>query len=135
MFYFTKNPRIAYSRSSNHDTIYSITLFIFFCFLRTINISVAKDGNMNTWIVFHLRNQLPVGLALIHLRTGSSMNAECFYAYILQSLRYFFYVFRMIIPAEACLHCYGEVGSLYTSSCKAHHQINVFEDGSTGTFT
>ena len=47
MLYFVKNPRITNCCPTNHNTIYTIAVLIFQCFLRTINITVAKYRYMN----------------------------------------------------------------------------------------
>ena len=43
----------------------------------------AVSMNLYAWIVFHFPNQCPVGLTLIHLCTGTSVNAQSFNTHIL----------------------------------------------------
>src|ERR1700676_4003551 len=71
-----ENPGISDSGASNHDAIHSIPVFIFKRFLGTVNIAVAKDGNMHTRIIFNSCDQRPVSLSFIQLRPGPSMDSE-----------------------------------------------------------
>src|SRR5438034_604580 len=86
MFNLIKYPWIADGSTTNHNTIHSIVVFIFQCFFRRINITISKNGNMNTWIIFQFANQRPVGLAFIHLCAGTSVDSESFYLLLIASL-------------------------------------------------
>src|SRR3954462_14300732 len=98
MMNFPEDPWITDSSATDHDAIHSVTIFILECFLRTVNIAISKDGYMNSRIAFYPGNKCPVSFAFIHLTTRTSVNCQGLYAYILQPLGYFFYVFRIIVP-------------------------------------
>src|SRR6185437_1283211 len=99
MFYFAEYPRVTYCSATAHKAIYSVAIFIFKRFLRTIYISVTKNGYTCSWVVFILSYQRPIGFTFIHLGTGTAVYSQCLDANILQTLCYFFYILRIIIPA------------------------------------
>ena len=78
MFYLIKDPGITDRGTTDHNAIYTITVFIFQCFFRRINITISKNRNLNTGIFFHFRDQCPVSFAFIKLCSCSSMNGQAF---------------------------------------------------------
>src|SRR4051812_4735111 len=108
MFYFTEDPWITNGGTANHDTIYAIAGFIFKRLLRTINIAVSKNWNVNAWVVLHLGDQSPVCLSLIQLASCTAMYRQRLYANILESLCNFFNIFCAVVPAQSCFYCYRQ---------------------------
>src|SRR4029079_12681260 len=78
-----KDPRISDRRATDHDPIHIVTVFIFKSFFRGIDVTVPKDGNVNTWVVFHFADQCPVSFTFVKLCPGSSVNSQGFNSYIL----------------------------------------------------
>ena len=125
VFNLPKNPGIANGCATNHDAIYAIPVFIFQRFLWTINISIAKNGNMDAGIIFYFGNQRPVGLTFIHLRAGAAMDGKGFDAYILQSLGYFYNVFALLVPTQPGFYGYRQLGAFYNGARKGDHQVDI----------
>ena len=76
MFYLPEYPWITNSCTADHDTINPITIFIFQCFLRAVNIAITENWDVNAWVVFYFGDQRPVGLAFIQLASCAAMNAN-----------------------------------------------------------
>src|SRR5687768_4374907 len=74
MFDLAKDPGITDSSAADHDAVNTITVFILQCFFRSIDITVAKDGDCDTWIIFNPGNRVPVGNSFIQLASRPSMN-------------------------------------------------------------
>jgi len=65
MFDLIENPRITNGSPSNHNTIYAVSIYIKQGFFWTINITVAKNWNLNPFIIFYFGNGFPVSLSFV----------------------------------------------------------------------
>src|SRR4051812_11788854 len=83
MMNLTKDPGIPDSSTTDHNTVYPIPVPVFHRFLRTVNISITKDRDLYTRIIFDFRNKRPVCFALVHLAPRSSMDGKRFDAHVL----------------------------------------------------
>ena len=101
MFYLSEKPGITNRCSSNHDSINTISVFIFQCFFWGVYISISKNGNMHSWVVFHFCNPAPIGFSFIKLTSGSAVNGQSLYTNILQAFCYFYNIDTIKIPAES----------------------------------
>ena len=52
----SKYPRVSYTRTTNHYTIYTIFVFVVNCFLRSINISITKNRYFHPMVFFDSGN-------------------------------------------------------------------------------
>src|SRR5258705_12360922 len=75
MFDLVEYPWITNGGTSDHNSIYSIPVFILNCFFRRINIAISKNGNGDPWIVFYFTDQRPVGFTFIHLYSSTPVNS------------------------------------------------------------
>src|SRR5216684_3006673 len=69
-------PGIPDGSATNHDAIHSITVFIFQCLLRTVDIPVSKDGDLYTGVIFYFPDEGPVCPAFIKLVACPAMYGE-----------------------------------------------------------
>src|ERR1043166_10021968 len=76
MLDFVKNPGVTDSGPANHNPVHAIAFLISYRFLRRINITIAKDGNLYAGIVFYFGNRAPVGHTFIQLAASTAMNGE-----------------------------------------------------------
>src|SRR5579872_5872361 len=75
MFYFAENPGIPDGCAANHHAINAEFHAPGGCFLWRIDVTITKNGDINSRISFDLAYQSPVGNAFIHLRTGAAVNS------------------------------------------------------------
>src|SRR5690606_41650771 len=76
MLNLVEYPGVSNGRSANHDPIHAMSVTIFNCFFRRIDIPVSKYGNCNSWVFLDFANQGPISLTLIHLHSGSSVHGQ-----------------------------------------------------------
>ena len=67
MLHFLKEPRAAEAGTAYHDGVHTVEVEAFFGPLGSGDITVADDGNVHAWVLFHLADKCPVRLAGIHL--------------------------------------------------------------------
>src|SRR5258708_12583231 len=64
-----EDPGVPDGCAPDHDPIHPITILVFQRLLRTIDIPVAEDGNMDPGIILHLPNHRPLPFSLLQLPT------------------------------------------------------------------
>ncbi|MNE84632.1 hypothetical protein D3C80_1815560 [compost metagenome] len=74
MLHLFEKPWVANGRSSDHNAIYTVAVFIFQGLLWCIDISVSEDRDLYAWVIFYFPDQGPVSISLIHLHTGTAMD-------------------------------------------------------------
>jgi len=67
MFDFVKYPWIPDGRSSDHNSVNAKPVFVFFCLLGRVDVTIAKNRDPDPWIVFNPCDQGPVGIAFVEL--------------------------------------------------------------------
>src|SRR6185312_4786840 len=76
LFYFPEYPGMTDGRTTNHNAVNAVPVFVVKRFLRTVDVAIAENGDMYARIVFHLPDQLPVGDTFIHLAAGTAVNGK-----------------------------------------------------------
>ncbi len=74
MFNLPEYPWITDRRAANHNAIHTVTVFIFHCLLRAVNIAITENRNGNARVIFHFPDQGPVSLSFVHLHARAAMN-------------------------------------------------------------
>src|SRR4051812_24574515 len=100
MFDLLEDPGVTDGRTANHNAINSVPVFVFNCFLGRVYITISENGNLYPRVFFYACNMRPVGRAFIKLAPGSAMNRKRLDAYILQTLRNFFYIDGIMVPSQ-----------------------------------
>ena len=83
---FLEYPRSAEGGSANHHGIHAIAIEGKLGFLRSGDVTIADDRDVDARIVLHLSDEAPVCLARVHLASGSAMDGKGLDATILQLL-------------------------------------------------
>lgn len=76
MLHFLKEPRAAEAGTAYHDGVHTVEVEALFGPLGSGDITVADDGNVHAWVLFHLADKCPVRLAGIHLGAGTAVDGE-----------------------------------------------------------
>ena len=88
---------------------------------------------MNTGIALHLANKCPVGIARVHLTTGTTVDGQCLNATILQLFGQRGNDELFMVPTQTGLHRNGELYGLYNLLRNLQHLGDVLEHASTST--
>ena len=132
-------PRASECGTSHHYGIHTVAVETFAHTLLGADVAVSYDGDMHARIVLHLAYQCPVGLALIHLRTGAAVDGKGLYAHVLKTLcqvnderRAVWEVKARSIPPKASLYRDRGVGdSLHHGLGYLKKQGHVLEHAAT----
>ena len=125
VLYFLEDPRVSVSRTSDHYRVDSISVEIFLCLLRGVDVSITYYRYMHARVFLHLSDERPVGLACIHLAAGASVDGQSLYSDILQPLRKFHYYLRILIPSQTCLYGHRQLDGLDDLSCDLDHLVGL----------
>ena len=125
MFYFAENPRLSDTRTSDHYTVYPVTLKGFFTPFGRCDVAVTDNGDMHAWVFFYGADERPVGLAGVHLCTCASVDREGCNAAVLQLLGQFDDNAMIGIPAKTRLYRYGNIYGFHYGTCYLKHQREV----------
>ena len=91
MPYLLEYPRVAVGGSANHHCIHAVSVKGFFAGRSVNDISITYNRNLHPRILFHLPDQRPVRLPLVHLAAGPAVYGQSLYSGILESFRQFHY--------------------------------------------
>jgi len=108
-----KYPGVTNTGPANHDTINAISMPVFQCFFRRVDIAIAKYRNMHPGVFFNPGYPTPVCNAFVHLFSGPGMNGEGLYANILEPFGYFDNIDAVLIPTQSGLDRYRFARALY----------------------
>ena len=103
-------------------------------FFGRVDIAIAKDGDVDTGILFYPGDQGPVGLAFIKLGAGAAVDGQGLDAHVLQAFGHFFDIFRLVVPAQSGLYGHRQAGAFDHRRRQAGHQRHVFQYGGAGAF-
>ena len=98
-----------------------------------MDVAIAYNRNMYTWVPLYLTNQCPVGVASIHLTTGSSVDGQGFDATILQLFCQLSNNELFVVPTQTCLYCDGQTHGFYYFLGDLQHLGNVLKHTSAST--
>src|SRR5579863_2902419 len=72
----TEDPRITDRGAADHDAVDTKPGLVFRGFLRTVNIAIAKDRDIDPGVVLHPRDKGPIGLTLVQLASGAAVDRQ-----------------------------------------------------------
>ena len=132
MFYFFKEPGIANTGTPDHGSVQSVLITHFHRHFRGIYVPVSKYRDVHTLIVLDLGNRPPIGISLIHLLPGASVNGNGLDPDVLKTLSNLNDLNGVMIPPETGFYRYRQIGAFYHLFGKLHHQRNIAKNSGPG---
>jgi len=103
-------PGVAYGAASYQDAVDTMATVVFHGLGSGDDVAVAKDGDVDAGVVFHLPDGLPIGGAAVHLGFGAAMDGKGGDTGVLQCLGEVGDGHGVGVVGEACLDGDGQMG-------------------------
>jgi len=118
---------------SDHDSVNAVIVEHHLCPFRSVDITVANNGNLNPGVLLYLADEGPVGLATVKLCPCAAVNRQPGNACILKPFSHIHNYPAVVIPSQSRLDSHRFFHGF--DDCRGHlnHERYILQHSGTGS--